>query len=76
MLVPLERVWKIKPKEKEYVFKLYSFKGQKDFSSNDLLKGQSIVFMPERYEAEEKYNHNMLYAVSTNNLVKVISICN
>lgn len=75
MLVSLERVRKIKPKEKEYVFKLYSFEEQKDFSSNDLLEGQSIVFISERYYKEGKYGHHILYAASTNDLLKVRSIC-
>lgn len=75
MLVSLERVRKIKPKEKEYVFKLYSFEEQKDFSSNDLLEGQSIVFISERYYKEGKYGHHILYAASTNDLLKVGSIC-
>ena len=77
MLAPLGKVWKIQPKDKEYVFKLYSFEGQKDFSFDDkLLDGQSVVFISERYEKEDgKYIHNILYAACTNDLFKVVSIC-
>lgn len=57
------------------MFKLYSFEEQKDFSSNDLLEGQSIVFISERYDKEGKYGHHVLYAASTNDLLKVGSIC-
>ena len=64
MLAPLGKVWKIQPKDKEYVFKLYSFEGQKDFFFDDkLLDGQSVVFISELYEKEDgKYIHNILYA--------------
>lgn len=77
MLAPLGKVWKIQPKDKEYVFKLYSFEGQKDFFSDDkLLDGQSVVFISERNEKEDgKYIHNILYAACTNDLFKVVSIC-
>ena len=77
MLAPLGKVWKIQPKDKEYVFKLYSFEGQKDFSFDDkLLDGQSVVFISERNEKEDgKYIHNILYAACTNDLFKVVSIC-
>ena len=77
MLAPLGKVWKIQPKDKEYVFKLYSFEGQKDFSFDDkLLDGQSVVFISERYEKEDgKYIHNILYAACTNDLFMVVSIC-
>ena len=75
MIIPSERVRKIKPKEKEYVFKLYSFEEQKDFSSNDLLEGQSIVFISEQCDKDGKCEHHILYAACTNDLVKVVSIC-
>ena len=75
MLIPLERVRKIKPNEKEYVFKLFSFEEQKDFSSNEILEGQSIVFISERYETEDKFRHHILFAACTNNLVKVGNAC-
>lgn len=77
MLVPLEKVWKIRSKNKEYVFKLYSFEGQKDFFIDDkLLDGQSVVFISERYEKEDgEFCHNILYAACTNELSKVVSIC-
>ena len=75
MLIPLERVRKIKPNKKEYVFKLFSFEEQKDFSSNEILEGQSIVFISERYETEDKFRHHILFAACTNNLVKVGNAC-
>ena len=75
MLIPLERVRKIKPNEKEYVFKLFSFEEQKDFSSNEILEGQSIVFISERYETEDKFRHHILFAACTNNMVKVGNAC-
>ena len=76
MLLPLETIKKIKPKEREYVFTLYSFEHHKDFSFNDILEGQSIVFISERHEKEDgKLSHHILYAACTNDLGKVVSIC-
>ena len=77
MLVPLKKVRKIQSKDKEYVFKLYSFEGQNDFFIDDkLLDDQSVVFISERYEKEDgKFCHNILYAACTNDLFKVVSIC-
>lgn len=77
MLVPLKKVRKIQSKDKEYVFKLYSFEGQKDFFIDDkLLDDQSVVFIAERYKKEDgKFYHNILYAACTNDLFKVVSIC-
>ena len=66
---------KIKPKEREYSFTLYSFESQSDFSSNDILKGQSVVFISERYKTDDKYGHHILYAACTNDIIKVGSIC-
>lgn len=75
MLTPLESNWKIKPKNVEYIFKLYSFEELKDFS-NDILEGQSIVFISEGYETEDaKYEYRILYAACTNDLVKVGILC-
>ena len=75
MLTSLKKIWKVQSKNKEYVFKLYSFEKQKDLSANDLLEEQSIVFISERYENDGNYSHNILYAASTNDLVKMVSIC-
>ena len=76
MLVPLEKIEKIQSKDKEYAFKLYSFEGQKDFFFDDkFLDGQSVVFISERYETEGEHSHNLLYAACTNDLFKVVSIC-
>ena len=76
MLVPLEKIEKIQSKDKEYAFKLYSFEGQKDFFFDDkFLDGQSVVFISERYETVGEHSHNLLYAACTNDLFKVVSIC-
>ncbi len=75
MLEKIGKIKKFKPKEKEYVFTLYSFGSKSDFSSNEILEGQSIVFISERYEKEDKHGHNILYAACTNDLVRVGSIC-
>lgn len=75
MLEKIDRIMKFKPKEKEYVFTLYSFESKSDFSSNEILKGQSIVFISERFEKEGKHEHNILYVASTNDLVRVGSVC-
>lgn len=76
MLVPIiNTVMIIKSKDREYKFKLYSIEGLTDFSSNDILEGQSIVFISERYEEEGKHKHNILYAACTNDLVKVGACC-
>ena len=75
MLEHIAEVLEIKPKDTEYVFKLYSFEEQ-SFLTNDLLDGQSVVLISERYEKEDgKYSHNILYAACTNDLYKVVSIC-
>ena len=77
MLEKIGKVKHIKPKEREYKFVLYSFDSQADFSSNEVLNGQSIVFLSERYEVEEgKHRHNIYYAACTNDLVKVGAVCN
>lgn len=75
MIEPLGKSKKITPKEREYRFTLYSFESKSDFSSNEMLEGQSIVFISERYEKEDKYGHNILYAACTNDLVKIGSVC-
>lgn len=75
MLEKIGKCKKFKPKEREYSFTLYSFESQSDFSSNDILKGQSVVFISERYETDDKHGHHILYAASTNNLLRVGSVC-
>jgi len=65
---------KITPKEREYKFLLYTFEESSDLNSM-CLKGQSIVFISERYEKEGKQNHHILYAVCTNDLARVVSSC-
>ena len=75
MIEPMENNLIINLKDKEYEFHLYSFEEQKELIANDILAGQSIVFISERYETEVKHRHNVLYAACTNDLVKVVSIC-
>lgn len=75
MLEKLGRIKRIKPKEREYEFVLYSFDSQADFSSNAILEGQSIVFISERYEEEGKHRHHIHYAACTNDLIKVGAVC-
>ena len=75
MLQSLGKVRRIKPRDKEYEFDLYSFEQKSDFSSVEILEGQSIVFISERYEKEGKYGHHILYAACSNDLVKVGSVC-
>lgn len=75
MLERIGKYKKFKPKDREYVFTLYSFESKTDLSSNDVLEGQSIVFISERFEKEGKHGHNILYTASTNDLVRVGSFC-
>lgn len=75
MLVDIEHVKKIIPKDREYKFSLYTFEHSSDFCSNDCLEGQSVVFISERYEQEGKYHHHILYAACTNDLIKLGSVC-
>lgn len=75
MLEKIGKVKKFKPKEREYIFTLYSFEQKSDFSSNEVLEGQSLVFISERFERDGKYGHNILYAACTNDLVRVGSFC-
>lgn len=48
MLERIGKYKKFKPKDREYSFTLYSFESKTDFSTNDILEGQSIVFISER----------------------------
>lgn len=66
---------KITSKERKYIFTLYTFEQPLDLNSNECLKGQSIMFISERYEKDGKHRHNVLYAACTNDLVKVVSVC-
>lgn len=75
MIESLELVMKFTPKEREYRFSLYSFEQPSDFCSNEHLKGQSLIFISERYKKGKGFFHNILYAASTNDLVRVGSIC-
>lgn len=75
MIESLGKVRRIKPRDKEYEFDLYSFEQKSDFSTTDILEGQSIIFISERYEKEGKYGHHILYAACTNDLEKVGSVC-
>ena len=75
MLEPIKNILKIKPKEREYEFNLYSFEERKDLTSNDFLEGQSIVFISERYETEGIHGHHIHFVACTNDLFKVVSIC-
>ena len=75
MLENLGKNRKFKPKDREYVFTLYSFESKSDFSSKAILEGQSIVFISERFEKDGKHGHKILYAACTNDLVRVGSIC-
>lgn len=75
MIEPMENNLIINIKDKEYEFHLYSFEEQKELIANDILAGQSIVFISECYETEGKHRHNVLYTACTNDLVKVVSIC-
>ena len=65
----------IQLKERELAFKLYSFESTTDFSSNDILLGQSIIFISDRYESEGTPCHHILYAACTNDLTKVGRLC-
>lgn len=69
------RVKKITPKERVYKFILYTFEQPTDFNSTNLLTGQSVVFISERYKKEENFHHHILYAASTNDLIKIGNIC-
>ena len=71
----LEKVSKIKCKDKEYTFKLYSFEEQTDLYSLGKLPKQSIVFISKYTETNGKYCHNILYAASTNDLRKFGALC-
>lgn len=62
MLTPLEKVSIIQTTDKEYEFKLYPFEEQKDLIANDILEGQSIVFISDRYETEGQHRHFVFYA--------------
>ncbi len=75
MLERIGKCKKFKPKDREYVFTLYSFESKTDFSTNDILEGQSIVFISERFENDGKHGHNILYIACTNDLVRVGSFC-
>ena len=75
MLVRIDKTKRFKPKEREYVFKLYSFESESDFSSSKILEGQSIVFISECFEKEGEPGHNILYVACSNNLIRVGSIC-
>lgn len=75
MIEKIGFVKKITLKEREYTFNLYAIENQLDLNSNECLKGQSIVFISERYEIEGKYRHNVLYAACTNDLVAIGNIC-
>ena len=75
MIESLRKVRRIKARDREYVFDLYSFEQKSDFSATDILEGQSIVFISERYENGEKYSHHILYAACTNDLTRVSSVC-
>lgn len=75
MIEPMENNLIINSKDKEYEFHLYSFEEQKELIANDILAGQSIVFISECYETEGAHRHNVLYTACTNDLVKVVSIC-
>ena len=55
MLTPIENVQRIQSKDREFVFKLFSFENKTDFDSNEILLGQSVIFISERYENEGKY---------------------
>ena len=68
-------VKKVTPKEREYRFSLYTFEQPLNLNSDECQKGQSIVFISERYEDDGKHRHHILYAACTNDLVKVGSIC-
>ena len=76
MFKKLEKVKHFKPKEREYEFVLYSFESKADFSSQKVLKGQSIVFISECYEEDGEYRHRIYYAACTNDLIKVGAACN
>lgn len=65
----------IQLKERELAFKLYSFESTTDFSSNDILLGQSIIYISDRYESEGTPCHHILYAACTNDLTKVGRLC-
>ena len=66
MLTPIENDQRIQSKDREFVFKLFSFENKTDFDSNEILLGQSVIFISERYENEGKYYHHFLYAARTN----------
>ena len=75
MLERIGKFKKFKPNEKEYSFTLYSFKSKSDFFSSDILEGQSIVFISERYEINGKFGHHILFSACTNDLLRVESAC-
>ena len=76
MIEPLGKSKRITPKDREYKFILYSFEQPADFNSNNVLKGQSIVFISKRYEENEKFSHDILYIACTNDLIKLGASCN
>ena len=72
----MENILIINSKGKKYVFTIYPFKEKNDICDNVSLEGQSVVFISERYEKEDgEFCHNILYAACTNELSKVVSIC-
>lgn len=71
----MENIQIINSKGKKYIFTIYPFEEKNDICDNVSLEGQSVVFISECYETEGKNSHNVLYAVCTNDLSKVVSIC-
>lgn len=71
----MENILIINSKGKKYVFTIYPFEEKNDICDNVSLEGQSVVFISECYETEGENIHNVLYAACTNELSKVVSIC-
>ena len=71
----MENILIINSKGKEYTFTIYPFEEKNNICDHVSLEGQSVVFISECYETEGKNSHNVLYAACTNDLAKVVSIC-
>lgn len=75
MIENLECVEKVVLQNREFKFNLYSFEGSSDFTSCEILMGQSLIFLSNRYKKNEQFMHKILYAACTNDLEKVGSVC-
>lgn len=71
----MENIQIINSKGKKYIFTIYPFEEKNDICDKVSLEGQSVVFISECYETKGGNSHNVLYAACTNDLAKVVSIC-